>query len=192
MSLEKTITSMFLVPTLGLDKTLLNQYNYLNSYSDLKDKEIDYDPHVVYILFKPNSKILFKDFLNNLYKYNNSILEDFNLDNDFVVVVFQLNEEFNIDYELIKISKYSKTSKKFQNLFPETVLKQNSKGVRKSLQTLVFNKDKSLVDYWEKKIGSEFTEDMEVWYSFDPEKEILDFEQILKTLNNGKPENNLK
>lgn len=181
---------MFLVPTLGLDKPLLRQYNYVNSYSDMKDKVIDYDPHVVYIVFKPASKIMFKGFLDNLYKYNDTILEDFNLDDDYVVVVFQLDEEYNSDYKLVKASKYSQTSAEFKKLFPVRVESINKKGVpvtRDSLQTMVFRKDKSLLNYWEKKIGQRFTSDMEVWYEFDPEKEILDFEQILKeTMNEHK------
>lgn len=186
MTIKKTITSMFLVPTLGLDKPLLRQYNYINSYSDMKDKVYEYDPHVVYIVFKPSSKIMFKGFLENLYKYNNSILEDFNLDDDYVVIVFHLNEEFNRDYELVKISKYSKTSPEFKKLFPVKVhsTKDGKTSTRDSLQTLVFRKDKGLLNYWQNKIGATFGDDMEVWYEFDLEKETLDFDKILKETTN--------
>lgn len=185
MKLEKTITSMFLVPALGLDKETLHKYNYLNSYSEMVDKDKEYDPHVVYILFRPTSKELFQDFIEKQYDLEKGLLEDYNLDDEFVVLVFQLDDKFKKDYELVKISKYSKTSKDFQKLFPALVVKKNQKGIitqRPSLQKLVFTKDPSLHNYWEQKIGGKLPEDAEVWYDFNIEKETLDFESIIKQL----------
>jgi len=191
MKLEKTITSIFLVPVLGLDKSLLKNYNYLNSYSDMKDKEIDYPPHVVYILFKPKSLTSFQSFVEDQYADPNSgLLEDFNIEKELVVLVYKLDDKFKKDIELVKASKYSKTSKKFQQLFPE-IIKFEKDGVthrRKSLQNLVFNKDQSLLNYWSEKIGTKILAnyDMEVWYSFEPKKETLDITSILNKLEKYK------
>jgi hypothetical protein len=184
--MKKTITSIFLIPVLGLDKGLLKQYDYVNSFSDMEDKELDYDPHVVYIVFKPNSKLLFEEFLETLYNKNEFIVEDFNLDDNYVVVVFGLDKRFNTDYELIKQSKYSETSKEFQELFPKTITNvvKGKQIKRKSLQNLVFNKDNSLLEYWENKTGVLFTNDMEVWYEYDEKLEILDIEKIIKNEEN--------
>ena len=178
---------MFLVPVLGLDKSVISDHNYLNGYSDLKDKILEYEPHVIYLLFKPKNRETFQDFVEGQYEMGQSILEDFDLDDDFVVLVYKLNEELDRDYHLIKLGNYSKTSEEFQSLFPETI-SDDRKGMltkRKTLQKMVFDKEKSLFKYWQNNIGRPLlNEDMEVWYSFDTRKETLNLEEIIETLKN--------
>ena len=95
-------------------------------------------------------------------------------------MVYQLNEKFNKDYELVKQGKYSKTSKTFQSEFPKSVKVVNSGLSRDeiSLQVRVFKKSTDLVEFWEDKIGVTFTDEYEVWNGWDEEKEILNIDKI--------------
>ena len=47
-----------------------------------------------------------------------------------------------------------------------------------SLQYRVFNKTPDLIEFWEKKLGMEFTDDMEVWSGWEESKEILNIMDI--------------
>jgi len=73
--------------------------------------------------------------------------------------------------------EYSKTSKKFQELFPK-VIKLKKNGLHRdelSLQYRIFNKTKDLIEYWQEKIGvsSTWKDEYEVWPMFDKTKQIL-------------------
>ena len=99
-------------------------------------------------------------------------------------MVYQLDEKYKKDYELVKPRKYSKTSKAFQNEFPKSV-KIVREGLNKdemSLQTRVFNKTEDLIEFWEDKLGLKLKEvigeDYEVWHGFDESKEILEINKI--------------
>ena len=100
----------------------------------------------------------------------------------FVVVVYRLNSIFTPDYELVKKSKYSKTSENFQSQFPKTIeiLKNDTLRKEFSLQYRVFNKTPDLKEYW-RNMDPFFKEENELWYDFQEEKETLT-EETLKDL----------
>jgi len=81
---------------------------------------------------------------------------------------------------LIYEGKYSKTSKKFQSIFPK-IVKLKLNGLHKdeiSLQYRVFNKTEDLRQYWEDKLGVEFDEEWEVWDGFNEEQETLNLDKL--------------
>lgn len=186
MKLEKTTTSIFLTPVIGISKAILDSFEYLNGYSDYVDKELIFDDHIVYLLFKPKNRPKFQKFVDRQYIDNAGILEDFDLRDEFVVLTYKLNKELDDDYVLIKMGKYSKTSKKFQEIFPSEI--KIHSGVkftrRKTLQKMIFDKDSSLSKYWEKKIKTKDISEnnMEVWYNFDIEKETLNIDNVITEL----------
>lgn len=179
MKLEKTITSIFMVPTLKIGRDKLIDNNLINAYVKDGSKDVQYK-NAIYLLFHPESLDKFKVFLDDEYERTKSVVDDYDYDGGFVVVVYELDKKFNKDYSLIKEGKYSKTSKAFQALFPK-VVKVKKNGYQKdeiSLQYRVFNQTQDLRDYWEEKLGVEFDDDMEVWQGWIEENEILFIDKL--------------
>lgn len=179
MDIKKTITSIFIVPTLSIGKERLLDNGYINGYIKDKRREVQYD-NCIYILFRPENLDKFRDFLDEEYERTKSIIDDYDYEDGFVVVVYMLNKKLERDIELVKQGKYSQTSPAFQGIFPKVVqIKRN--GLRRdeiSLQYRIFNKTEDLVKFWEDKLGVELPSDVEVWHGFFEENEILDFDKI--------------
>lgn len=182
MSVKKTITSIFMIPTV-LPLTALKENGFINGYLKDDRKDIQYE-NAVYVLFKPTDLNRFREFLDSEYERTKNIIEDYDYEDGYVVVVYQLNEKYKKDYQLVKEGKYSKTSKSFQNLFPKSVkiVKSGLSKDEMSLQIRVFAKTVDLIEFWEDKLGINLEEtigkDFEVWEGFDESKEILELNKI--------------
>lgn len=179
MELKRTITSIFIVPTLGINRDSLRNNGFLNGYVQDGAKEVQYEKSV-YLLFHPDSLDKFKVFLDGEYERTKAIIDDYDYEGGFIVLVYKLDGKFKSDYGLVKLGRYSKTSKEFQALFPKTV-KVYTKGVYKedvSLQYRVFNKTEDLRKYWSDLLDVEFDDDMEVWQGWIDDKEILNIENL--------------
>ena len=180
--MEKTITTIFMVPTLKIEKELLKENGFINAFTSDKSLKKKYED-CIFLLFRPKFISRFRKFINDEYVRTKVILEDYDYPNGFVVVVYRLNSKFMDDFELIRNSKYSETSKNFQNLFPETVQIERNDSIieEKSLQYRVFNKTSDLKDYWKKKFLVTYREGDEIWHEFNNEKESLK-DSVLKNI----------
>jgi hypothetical protein len=179
MDIKKNITTIFMVPTLNIDKDCLKNNNLINGYIQDVRRDVQYED-CVYLLFKPNNLDYFKEFLENEYDRAKGIVEDYDYENGLVVIVYKLDPKFKKDFALVKQGLYSKTSIEFQKLFPRIVklIKNGLSRDEISLQYRVFNKTEDLKQYWEEKIGIQFDENMEVWTGFDEDNEILNVDKI--------------
>jgi len=168
-----------MIPTLKIPKNQLKNNGFINGYIKDVNKDIEYKD-VVYILFKPENLDKFREFLDEEYQRTKDVIEDYDYEDGFVVVIYKLNPKFKKDYEIIKTGKYSHTSEQFQKLFPKTVkIKQGNRTKEEiSLQYRIFNKTEDLVEFWEDKLGVYFQEQYEVWEGFSENKEILNIEVI--------------
>jgi hypothetical protein len=179
MERKHTITSIFIVPTLSIGKEKLLDNGFVNGYIKDVKRDIQYE-NAVYLLFKPENLDKFRNFLDNEYERTKSIIDDYDYEDGYVVVVYEINPRLKGDVELVKQGKYSQTSPAFQGSFPKVVqIKKN--GLRRdeiSLQYRVFNKTEDLVKFWEDKLGVELPEDVEVWHGFFEENEVLDLDKI--------------
>jgi hypothetical protein len=179
MEVKKTITSIFIVPTLGIDKENLNANGFINGYIKDDRKDVQYE-NAVYLLFHPKDLYKFKSFLDEEYERTKNILDDYDYEDGYIVVVYLLNPDYTKDYQLVKQGKYSKTSKEFQTLFPK-IIKIVKNGLRKdeiSLQYRVFNKTEDLKKFWEDKLDVTFDQENEIWHGFVEEKEVLNLDKI--------------
>jgi len=183
MEIKKNITSIFMVPTLKVPKDALRGNGFINAYIKDNRREDQYKESI-YLLFKPKELDKFREFLDNEYERTKSIIEDYDYEDGYVVVVYQLNEKYRKDFDLIRQGKYSKTSADFQKNFPK-IIKIYRGGLHKdeiSLQYRIFNKNEDLVDFWEEKLGIDFKttvgNDFEVWDGWDEQKEILELDKI--------------
>jgi len=172
-----------MVPTLKVPKDALKGNGFINAY--VKDnRRDDQYKESIYLLFKPTDLDKFREFLDSEYERTKAVIEDYDYEDGYVVVVYQLDNKYNRDYELVKQGKYSKTSANFQKMFPK-IVKITRNGLHKdeiSLQYRIFNKAEDLVSFWEEKLGIDFKsivgEDYEVWEGWSEEKEILELDKI--------------
>ncbi len=172
-----------MVPTLKVPKYALISNGFINGYIKDSRREDQY-PESIYLLFKPENLDKFREFLDNEYDRTKAIIEDYDYEDGFVVVVYKLDEKYKKDYDLVKEGKYSKTSVDFQKLFPKsvTIVKEGIEKEEMSLQARVFKKTEDLVEFWEEKLGVKLKEvfggDYEVWDGFDESNEILEIDKI--------------
>jgi len=177
--IKKNITSIFMVPTLRVNKDYLKESGFINGYVIDSGREDQYDG-CVYMLFHPENIETFRDFLQNEYDRAKNIIEDYDYKDGFVVIVYQLDKKYDRDFKLIKEGKYSKTSTSFKEIFPKTI-KMNRNGYFKeelTLQHRIFNKTSDLREYWENKIGIVLDEDIEVWSGWNDKNETLNIENL--------------
>lgn len=182
MILDKTISYIFLVPTLGISLKDKDENNLINAFIKDENREINYE-NSLYLLFKPTNIEKFRDFLQREKERTDKLIDDYDIDNGYVIVVYKLDEKYQNDINLIKEGKYSKTSQEFQNLFPRVKKIVTPTGLRRdeiSLQYRIFNRTPDLIEYWEKEFGMQFTDDMEVWEKWNDKTEILKAELLSK------------
>lgn len=179
MERKHTITSIFIVPTLSINRDKLTDNGFINGYIKDSKRDVQYE-NAVYLLFKPKDLDKFRHFLDSEYERTKSIIDDYDYEDGYVVVVYEINPRLKADIDLVKQGKYSKTSKKFQDIFPK-VVKIKKNGLHRdeiSLQYRVFNKTEDLVQFWQDKLGMELPEDIDVWYGFFEDFETLDLDKI--------------
>ena len=179
MEIKKTITSIFIVPILKINKDDLKNNGYSNGYVEDDRKDVQYE-NSLYLLFKPENLDRFRTFLDNEYERTKNIIDDYDYENGYVVIVYKIDDKFKKDVQLIKEGKYSKTSKVFQEMFPKTIKIQRNGLSRDeiSLQYRVFNKTPYLIEFWEKKLNVTFDDAQELWEMFVKEEEILNLDKI--------------
>ena len=179
MERKHTITTIFIVPTLSINRDKLTDNGFINGYIKDSKRDVQYE-NAVYLLFKPKDLDKFRHFLDSEYERTKSIIDDYDYEDGYVVVVYEINPRLKADIDLVKQGKYSKTSKKFQDIFPK-VVKIKKNGLHRdeiSLQYRVFNKTEDLVQFWQDKLGMELPEDIDVWYGFFEDFETLDLDKI--------------
>jgi hypothetical protein len=180
MKLNKTITSIFLVPLLKIPKDAMRANNFVNGFIKDAEKDVQYED-AVYLLFYPDNIDKFREFLISEYERCECIIDDYDyFDNKFVVVVYKLDGKYKEDIELVKQGKYSKTSKEFQEEFPQKVniLEKGFHRNELSLQYRIFNRTEDLIKFWNEKLESDIVsvlgeENFEVWEGFQSERETL-------------------
>jgi hypothetical protein len=172
--MKTTITTLFMVFPLRISKNKLLENGFINAYIKDEMNDIQYED-CIFLLFRPEFPSRFRKFLNLEYERTKAIINDYDYPNGFVVVVYKLDSRFALDYELVKQSKYSKTSKDFQNQFPKNVeiVKDGKSIEEKTLQYRIFNRTPDLVEFWRKRNLFPMKEVQELWFGFDEAKEIL-------------------
>lgn len=181
--MDKTITTIFMVPTLNIPREELKNNGFINGYVKDSHRDVQYKD-CIYLIFQPKNVDKFREFLDSEYERTKDLIDDYNYEGGYVVVVYRLNPTFEKDFKLIRQSKYSKTSKAFQSLFPKLIkiVKNNLHKDEISLQYRVFNKTEDLVQFWEEKFDVVFDDDQELWHAFEEENEVLNINKLKKNV----------
>jgi hypothetical protein len=179
MEVKKTITSIFMVPTLKIDKDVLKDNGFINGYAMDKEREVHTDG-CIYLLFKPKDLDKFRVFLDKEYERTKNVIDDYDYENGHVVVVYKLDTKWKKDFALVREGLYSQTSTKFQAMFPKNIkfVRHGIPIEKVSVQYRIFNKTQDLRDYWEDRLDISFTDDMELWDGFIYDNETLDLEKL--------------
>ena len=98
MKLEKTITSIFIVPTLKIPKEQMSKNNFINGYIKDLNRDVQYE-NAVYLLFKPENIDVFREFVDSEYERTQELIDDYNYDDKHIVLVYQLDNNFKNDFE---------------------------------------------------------------------------------------------
>jgi hypothetical protein len=179
MSIKKTITSIFMVPTLDISREQLQATGFINGYVGDINRDTLY-PDSIYMLFKPADVEKFREFLGGEYDRTKDIIEDYDYPGGYVVVIYKLNPKLKDDYKLITEGKYSKVSQEYKKLFP-SVIPIEKGGVtvsEHSLQYRVFNKTKDLITFWETKLAVILDPGQELWEMYEKDTEFLDINNL--------------
>lgn len=194
---EYTISARFLLRPLGIVKkneTLstsnIRNFGFVNAFIKDLNHETEYE-YPLYLLFKQEQPILsFRDFVNEEYD-RGYLLEDYDYPEGFIVMVYDYPNEYREDYNKVMDGKYSQTSKKFQNHFPETMMLEGV--MQESVYSKVFNRNDKFRKGLEVIYGIELDKDSEVWRSPYMDEVPKDLEgkipsetlDITKYVNNG-------
>lgn len=174
---RKNCTTIFLLPGIGHTRQALLKYGFLAAYLDDINHSVHYE-NAVYVLFKPENRVLFDSFVTQEHKIGKQIVEDYDYEGGFTVIVYLFAEKFLPEYNLFLQGKYSQFSPEYTRLFPKSVKikdrELNIDVMKSSLQSLIFGRTELIKKYWEKKIGEKLPADMELWSSPDMAKEVLD------------------
>jgi hypothetical protein len=179
MIIVKNISTLFMVKPLNITKERLEMNGFINAYC--RDAEQDYHyENCVYLLFKPTDMDRFSSFLEEEKERTDDIVDDYDYEGGYIVLVYKLNQRFKKDYDLIRQGLYSKTSREFQELFPKVtkIVKNGKHRDEISLQYRIFNKTQDLINFWEDKIGARFSSNQEVWEGFQEERETLNIHKV--------------
>jgi hypothetical protein len=168
-----------MVKPLGIGIEKLDKVGFVNGFM----RDVNHDciyQDCVYLLFKPTDMDLFRDFIDSEYERTSNIVEDYDYEGGYVVMVYKLDPKFKEDYQLVRQGLYSKTSKDFQNSFPKVVkiMKNGKHRDEISLQYRIFNRTQDLINFWEDKLAIKFSSNQEVWEGFHEERETLNINNI--------------
>lgn len=163
------------MPLIGYSKMELKPY-IVNAYlGDTSMNDWDFSSPDVFVLFK--------------WMYNNSFRElEKKLENDkyfkvsydavdgYIMFVFTISPSFERDYNHFITGKYSK----FSDPAKIRIMRHRTKN---SPMPLILDKDSTLREYWEDKIGIQLSADDEVWPIINKDDEIFDKNEFKKLMN---------
>lgn len=172
-----TNTTLFLLPISGNQKKDLKRYGFLNAFLQDELKSEEYENCII-CLFQPTDIVDFDMFVEEEKLKKVNVVDDYDYPGGFSVVVYDLGKDYEEDINKIMEGKYSKTSKRYKQLFAERI------GIMKTktIQHLVFERSPQMKKEIEKLYDLELPQDMEYWEMFDKSKEILKFKYAQRYL----------
>ena len=111
MERKHTITSIFIVPTLSIGREKLIDNGFVNGYIKDGMRDVQYE-NAVYLLFKPTNLDKFKVFLDKEYEKTKSIIDDYDYEDGYVVVVYEINSKLKNDIESVSYTHLTLPTKR--------------------------------------------------------------------------------
>src|SRR6266498_2837841 len=152
-----TYTTMFLVPCLGIAPKTLEENGFMDGYLDDMNREIRYE-NSLYLLFKPTSMEKFNQFLILENERTPNLVDDYDYEGGYIVLVYRLESKYLNDYQLFLESKYSMFSNELKKAIPKIVkiMQGNLHRDILSIPYRVVNRTNDIIQYWEEKKGEKY------------------------------------
>lgn len=178
-------SGMFLLPGLEfpnkeyVDFGLENCYLFCPEIGKSNEKEIH-----LYLLFQPKTKEEKEEYEKQENFINDSILEIYELDDDYILLVVVFPDKFKKDFSLFMEGRYSEFTKEYKKLFEgvtEVIRKVSNQLVPfqdNSLAFKIINRIKSFKDLYKRSYNVELQDNEEWWKAWDMDKEILNLENF--------------
>jgi hypothetical protein len=179
---EFTCSTLFLLPSIGLQRKDILKYGFIDAYID----DIHHEPHYeesIYLLFRPKDMLPLQVFIDQEYKRTKQLIEDYDYAGGYVVAVYEIPEEFKPEYNLFLKGKYSRFRKRYTDLFPKMVeiMTDGRMTPQYSLPYHIFNRTDAMRNFWEEKFETRLDEDAEMYSVPDIEgREKLDIYKLVK------------
>lgn len=193
-------STLFLLLPLGLNRSKVSEFGFKSAYIRDVSKEVEYS-NPVFLLFKPDDNLMFQAFVDSEYvrvnphTETNDLIEDYDHEGGYVVLLYQFPEEFKDDYERFLHGEYSKFSKKFKSVYPKvmkvklpdgrvdevigTQYKIIHKGNRKLEEEIEKTGDMDIKKELEARLDIILDDDSELWES-PGKKDILDIKKVIE------------
>lgn len=182
-AVKSTYTTLFLLPALGLNADELSpNLGFMDGFLSDKDRPTLLS-HPVFALFRPEDLKAFQEFVEKEYRLNPALMEDYDYDGGFVVLLYQYPKDFRLDYKKFEKGKYSKFSPDFSDTFPkfEKADSWNNPNIPQiSFQRMVYLRAPVLVEFIEDAIGQSIGS--ECWGVPDKERETLVIKKVREKL----------
>ncbi len=107
--LKTTISRVFMVRTLGLQKDVLDKYGFINSFSKDQSAGIEFNKDFVILAFRPSNQTQFQQFVNSETRRTQLLIRNYSYPCGIKMLVYKLDPRFAADFELVRQGKYSKT-----------------------------------------------------------------------------------
>jgi len=151
---------------MGYRNAYLNDHNY-----PLKD--------CIYLLFQPETfSKNFKNFTENYLENHKCYKTNYDMEDGKVMYVFSVPEKYTIDIQLLKLGKYSATTKDFKALFPQTIINERGEKVLFS-NWMILHKHPFWKKHMETYVGQEIPVENDLWDPLNPIKEIYNYNKDL-------------
>ena len=174
-NITPTKTLEFLMPLIGYSKMELKPY-IVNAYlGDTSMSDWDFNSPDVFVLMKWMYSHSFKEMEKKL-ENDKYFKVSYDTVDGYVMFVFTISPSFEKDYKRFITGKYSE----FSDPAKIRIMRHLTKH---SPMPLILDKDSSLREYWENKIGTQLSADDEVWPIVERNDEIFDKDEF-KTLMN--------
>lgn len=163
-----------MLPTVGINKNRLKENGFVNAFVIDPYRTTQYQD-AIYVLFKPTDFHKFRQFVDAEYDRTDDLVDDYDYEDNHVVLVYNLRPDLKPDFDRVRKGKYSETSQDFKKIFPEKVFLYDTGHTKAevSVQKKIFIKSPDLRKFWEDRFGMTLPPDAEVWELFTESKETL-------------------
>jgi len=174
-NVKPTKTVDFVLPLLGYSKVDLSPY-LVNAYlGDTSMVDWDLDSPDVFVLLRWAYNQSFKD-LEKMLEMDKYFKVSYDLLDNYIMFVFTISPSFRPDFDRFMEGSYSE----FSDPAKIRIMRHRTKS---SPMPLILDKDRSLKEHWENKIGVQLSSNDEVWPIVNKDDEVFDKNEFKKLMN---------
>lgn len=174
-TLECNTSQLFVMEILRIDPMDLIKNRFLGSFFYNDEADVEYKD-CLHLLFHPENYEIFYNFIEHEQSRGANILDEFDYEDGYIILVYKIPEKFIPDVEIVKLGKYSTVSKEYKSKFAAKITNGNEEFL--SISRLVFDKSNILKEYWEEEFDVQFTKNQEFWRKMKKEEETFSLQKL--------------